>query len=59
MLKDLIPGHEHFHPSLSRADRSARHAPRARRLNLSDVDWYAVQSRCVMSKDVDIDQCFP
>ena len=30
----------HFGASLSRIDRSGR-APRARRLNLSDVDWYA------------------
>ena len=33
-------GYEHSFSSLSRAERQSR-APRARRLNLSDVDWYA------------------
>lgn len=33
-------GYEHNFGSLSRAERQGR-APRARRLNLSDVDWYA------------------
>ena len=33
-------GLEHYNPPLSRAEKSGRHAPRARRLNLSDVDWY-------------------
>jgi len=35
-------GYEHNFGSLSRAERQSR-APRARRLNLSDVDWYAHQ----------------
>ncbi|KAK5944343.1 mRNA decay protein [Knufia obscura] len=35
-------GYEHNFNSLSRAERQSR-APRARRLNLSDVDWYARQ----------------
>ena len=43
MLKDLPPGHEHFDQGRSRGDRPTRRAPRARRLNLSDVDWYAKQ----------------
>jgi regulator of nonsense transcripts 2 len=34
------PGLDHYNPSLSRAEKSGRHGPRARRLNLSDVDWY-------------------
>lgn len=38
--KGLNLGPDHYRHSLSRAERSARHAPRARRLNLSDVDWY-------------------
>ncbi|KIX92316.1 uncharacterized protein Z520_11924 [Fonsecaea multimorphosa CBS 102226] len=38
--KGLKLGPDHYNPSLSRAERSGRHAPRARRLNLSDVDWY-------------------
>ena len=33
-------GPDHYNPPLSRSERSGRHAPRARRLNLSDVDWY-------------------
>lgn len=32
-------GFEQFNNTLTRADRNGR-APRARRLNLSDVDWY-------------------
>ncbi len=36
-------GHDHYNPSLSRAEKSGRHAPRARRLNLSDVDWYGTK----------------
>lgn len=32
-------GYEHFNTTFSRAERNGR-APRARRLNLSDVDWY-------------------
>lgn len=42
--KGLKLGPEHYNPSLSRAERSGRHAPRARRLNLSDVDWYGKKS---------------
>jgi regulator of nonsense transcripts 2 len=38
--KGLKLGPEHFNGSLSRYERSGRNAPRARRLNLSDVDWY-------------------
>ncbi|KAJ9603131.1 mRNA decay protein [Cladophialophora chaetospira] len=38
--KGLKIGPDHYNPSLSRSERSGRHAPRARRLNLSDVDWY-------------------
>jgi regulator of nonsense transcripts 2 len=38
--KGLKLGPDHYNPSLSRSERSGRHAPRARRLNLSDVDWY-------------------
>ncbi|KIV84145.1 hypothetical protein, variant 1 [Exophiala sideris] len=37
---DQNDGLEHYNPPLSRAEKSGRHAPRARRLNLSDVDWY-------------------
>ncbi|KIW62278.1 hypothetical protein, variant 2 [Phialophora macrospora] len=37
--KGLKIGPDHYNPSLSRSERSGRHAPRARRLNLSDVDW--------------------
>lgn len=42
--KGLKLGPEHYNPSLTRAERSGRHAPRARRLNLSDVDWYGKKS---------------
>ena len=38
--KGLRLGHEHFNSSLTRSEKSGRHAHRARRLNLSDVDWY-------------------
>ena len=38
--KGLKLGPDHYNPPLSRSERSGRHAPRARRLNLSDVDWY-------------------
>lgn len=38
--KGLKIGPDHYNHSLSRAEKSGRHAPRARRLNLSDVDWY-------------------
>ncbi|KIW10005.1 hypothetical protein PV08_11781 [Exophiala spinifera] len=38
--KGLKPGFDHYNPSLSRSEKSGRNAPRARRLNLSDVDWY-------------------
>ncbi|OAG35932.1 hypothetical protein AYO21_09859 [Fonsecaea monophora] len=41
--KGLKLGPDHYNPSLSRAERSGRHAPRARRLNLSDVDWYGTK----------------
>lgn len=41
--KGLKLGPDHYNPSLSRAEKSGRHAPRARRLNLSDVDWYDPQ----------------
>ncbi|KAI1626494.1 armadillo-type protein [Exophiala viscosa] len=37
---DQTDGLEHYNPPLSRAEKSGRHVPRARRLNLSDVDWY-------------------
>ncbi|KIW22314.1 hypothetical protein, variant 1 [Cladophialophora immunda] len=40
---DQHDGPDHYNPSLSRAERSGRHAPRARRLNLSDVDWYGTK----------------
>lgn len=36
-------GYDHFNNSLSRSERHSR-APRARRLNLSDVDWYGRQA---------------
>jgi hypothetical protein len=42
MLNHLYPGLDHPGPNPSRYDRHSRHAPRARRLNLSDVDWYAL-----------------
>ncbi|ETI20095.1 hypothetical protein G647_08129 [Cladophialophora carrionii CBS 160.54] len=42
--KGLKLGPDHYNPSLSRSERSGRHAPRARRLNLSDVDWYGKKS---------------
>ncbi|EXJ83252.1 hypothetical protein A1O1_06871 [Capronia coronata CBS 617.96] len=40
--KGLIvkPGPDPFNSSLSRAERAGRNNPRARRLNLKDVDWY-------------------
>lgn len=38
--KGIQTGPDHYNQSLSRSERSGRHAPRARRLNLSDVDWY-------------------
>jgi len=38
--KGLQTGPEHYNASLNRSERSGRHAFRARRLNLSDVDWY-------------------
>ena len=38
--KGIKLGPDHYNPSLSRSERSGRHAPRSRRLNLSDVDWY-------------------
>ena len=43
--KGLKLGSDHYNPSLSRAEKSGRHAPRARRLNLSDVDWYGTQTQ--------------
>lgn len=36
-------GYDHVPQTLSRAERTGR-APRARRLNLSDVDWYGRRS---------------
>lgn len=36
-------GFDHFSNTFSRAERNGR-APRARRLNLSDVDWYGRQA---------------
>lgn len=36
-------GFDHFSNTFSRAERNGR-APRARRLNLSDVDWYGHRS---------------
>lgn len=41
--KPANTGYDHFSGPFSRAERHVR-APRARRLNLSDVDWYAHQS---------------
>lgn len=38
--KGLKLGPDHYNHPLSRAEKSGRQAPRARRLNLSDVDWY-------------------
>lgn len=38
--KSYKAGHDHFNPSLTRAEKTGRNAPRARRLNLADVDWY-------------------
>ncbi len=38
--KGLKLGPDHYNHSLSRSEKSCRYAPRARRLNLSDVDWY-------------------
>ena len=44
--KGLQIGSDHYNHSLTRAEKSGRHAPRSRRLNLSDVDWYGTrQSR--------------
>jgi len=43
--KGLKLGPDHYNPSLTRAEKSGRHAPRARRLNLSDVDWYGARSQ--------------
>lgn len=40
--KQTKTGYEHLNHSLSRAERHGR-APRARKLNLSDVDWYGHQ----------------
>ncbi len=42
--KGLKPGLDHYNPPLSRAEKSGRYAPRARRLNLSDVDWYGTKT---------------
>lgn len=42
--KGIKPGFDHYNPSLSRSEKSGRNAPRARRLNLSDVDWYETKS---------------
>ncbi|KIV97113.1 hypothetical protein, variant 1 [Exophiala mesophila] len=36
---DQTDGNDHFGHSLNRAERNSRNQPRARRLNLSDVDW--------------------
>lgn len=43
MLNHDYPGHDRIGYSFSRAERAERRAPRARRLNLSDVDWYALE----------------
>lgn len=40
--KQTKTGYEHLNHSLSRSERHGR-APRARKLNLSDVDWYGHQ----------------
>ncbi|KAK5538319.1 mRNA decay protein [Exophiala sp. CCFEE 6169] len=37
-------GLDHYNPPLSRAEKSGRFAPRSRRLNLSDVDWYGTKN---------------
>ncbi len=42
--KGFETGPDHYNPSLSRAEKGGRHAPRARRLNLSDVDWYGSEN---------------
>jgi len=41
---DQHDGLDHYNPPLSRAEKSGRYAPRARRLNLSDVDWYGTKT---------------
>ncbi|KAL6247761.1 mRNA decay protein [Rhinocladiella similis] len=41
---DQHDGFDHYNPSLSRSEKSGRNAPRARRLNLSDVDWYGTKT---------------
>ena len=41
--KGLELGPGHYNPPLSRAEKAGRHASRARRLNLSDVDWYGTK----------------
>lgn len=38
-------GHDNFNSSITRPERIGRGAPRARRLNLADVDWYAHRNR--------------
>src|SRR5271156_3201184 len=41
----LILGPEHYNVSLSRFEKSGRHSNRARKLNLSDVDWYGMNKK--------------
>jgi regulator of nonsense transcripts 2 len=50
--KGLKLGPDHYNPSLSRSERSGRHAPRARRLNLSDVDWYGTKNKSEKTENV-------
>lgn len=38
--KDSHLGHDHYNQTLTRSEKVGRNAPRARRLNLADVDWY-------------------
>lgn len=42
-------GPNHYNIPLTRAEKSGRHAPRARRLNLSDVDWYGTEQKSSQS----------
>jgi hypothetical protein len=51
MLKDPPPGYEQLSSSHSRIDKPNRRQPKARRLNLSDVDWYGMRSAGSIDKD--------
>lgn len=51
--KGLRTGPEYYNSPLTRSEKSGRHAPRARRLNLSDVDWYAPKTKPSQKTAVD------